>query len=321
MMRTLFVFILSAATAIAHGADAPAIAFVERPGQLEITIGDKPFASYVYADGETTRPYFAHVHSPCGRQVTRNHPPIAALDRADHPTMHPGIWLAFGDISGRDYWRLKARVVHDGYTQQPQGGNGAGSFAVRNRYLDGERETDTVCWEECRFTVLLRPAGFVLTWDSTFHAERPFDFGDQEEMGLGIRVATPLRVDRDTGGDLPSGTGAILDAAGRRNGAEVWGNAAEWCDYSGVLDGRRVGITIFCHPGNPRASRFHARDYGLLVANPFGQSAFRQGGMSRTPVAPGEQLRLRYGILVHSGALNSAPDISAAFADYVRLAE
>ena len=40
-------------------------------------------------------------------QVTRHHPPIEGQDRVDHGTFHPGIWMAFGDISGSDYWRLE----------------------------------------------------------------------------------------------------------------------------------------------------------------------------------------------------------------------
>ena len=32
-------------------------------------------------------------------------------DLDDHPTMHPGLWLAFGDINGADFWRNKGRVL------------------------------------------------------------------------------------------------------------------------------------------------------------------------------------------------------------------
>ena len=136
-------------------------------------------------------------------------------------------------------------------------------------------------------------------------------------MGLGIRMSTPLRSERQSRGNIPPGTGEILDAEGRKNGAEVWGHAAPWCDYSGTVGERHVGATLFCHPDNFRPSWFHARDYGLLVANPFGRKAFRQGEASQIVVKPGEQLRLRYGILLHSG---ETPDYDAAFRDYVETA-
>jgi hypothetical protein len=295
------------------------VAFTQQPGRVAITIGGELMATYVYDDPEITRPYFAHVHAPGGIQVTRNHPPIAGQDTIDHPTFHPGIWLAFGDISGNDYWRLKARVVHDSFVDKPRGDPGQGSFAVRNRYLAAGDESRTVCGELCRFTVAVRPAGYLLIWDSTFTADHEFYFGDQEEMGLGIRMATPLRVEQG-GGSIPPGNGTIVDAEGRRNGAEVGGNAADWCDYSGTLAGRRVGITIFCHPDNFRPSWFHARDYGFVAANPFGRAAFRKGPPSKVVVKRGESLRLRYGILLHADPQEEQLDLDAAYADYQQLA-
>ena len=70
----------------------------------------------------------------------------------------------------------------------------------------------------------------------------------------------------------------------------MWGDAADWCDFSGLIAERMVGATICCHPGNIRPSRFHARDYGLLTANAFAQSSFRKGDKLETTVQPGEEL-------------------------------
>ena len=92
----------------------------------------------------------------------------------------------------------------------------------------------------------------------------------------------------------------MTDAKGRKNGAEIGGNSADWCDYSGTVDGKHVGMTIFCHPDNFRPSWFHARDYGFLAANAFGRAAFEKGEPSKVVVKPGETFRLRYGILVHA---------------------
>jgi hypothetical protein len=289
------------------------IGFANRPGEVEISIAGKPIATYYYADPVITRPYFAHIKTSGGIQVSRNHPPVEGQDKMDHPTYHPGIWMAFGDLSGSDDWRLKARVVHEKFLENPSGGDGNGSFAVVNRYLDQEDPTKTICEETCRFKILARPGGYLLTWDSTFSSDHEFYFGDQEEMGLGIRVATPIRVE--------SGGGTMTDAQGRKNGAEIGGNSSDWCDYSGTLESRRVGMALLCHPENFRPSWFHARDYGFLEANPFGRAAFHKGEPSKVVVKPGEELRLRYGVLVHSGPEGSDADIDAAYAEYVQLAE
>jgi hypothetical protein len=284
------------------------VAFDEEPDKVVVTVGGQPLATYVYRDTEVLRPYFAHVCVPGGVQVTRNHPPIEGRDRTDHASMHPGIWMAFGDLDGEDFWRNRGRVVHEAFLEPPTGSAGRGTFAVRNRYVAEGGGGRTVCRQTCRYTLLVRPAGYLLIWDSTFSSDEEFTFGDQEEMGLGVRVATPITVD--------SG-GTILDAEGRRNGREVWGNAAAWCDYSGTIDGRLVGVTIFCHPKNLRPSWFHARDYGLLAANPFGRRAFGRGEPSKVVVRPGETFRLRYGILLHA---ERQGDLEAAYGDYLESA-
>jgi hypothetical protein len=229
--------------------------------------------------------------------------------------MHPGIWLAFGDLGGADFWRNRGHVVHEAFVETPAGRPGKGSFVVRNRYVatSSERPERIVCREVCRHVLHVRRSGYLLVWDSTFSAAgEPFAFGDQEEMGLGFRVATPMAV-------VAGGT--LLDAEQRRNEKEIWGRASAWCDYSGVLSGVRAGVTLLCHPGNFRQSWFHARDYGLLVANPFGRRAFHQGPSSKVVVQPGENFRLRYGILLHAGPTTSQVDLKAAYNEYVKLAD
>jgi hypothetical protein len=133
-------------------------------------------------------------------------------------------------------------------------------------------------------------------------------------------VATAIRAERKSRKEplVAAGKGRILDANGRRNEREVWGRASSWCDYSGTLHGNHVGVTLFCHPDNPRPSWFHARDGGLLTANLFGRAAFRQGPPSKITVAPGKPLRLRYGIFIHAEPEGSSRDLDREYAAYVR---
>jgi hypothetical protein len=310
---------LGSRTASGATPESTPVEFKQDDGKLTIVIDGQPVAAYYYADEKITRPYFAHVRAPNGVQVTRNHPPIDGEDLMDHPEFHPGIWMSFGDISGSDYWRLAARVRHVEFAEPPEAGRGRASFAVRNQYLDQHDPSKIVCEETARYTIAVRPVGYLLLWDSTFTSDHEFAFGDQEEMGVGFRIATPLRVGKSGKDDVPVGIGTILDAAGRKNGEAVWGNAADWCDFSGTVDGERVGLAIFCHAANFRPTRYHARDYGLLQANAFGRQAFGKGEKSSVVVRPGEKLRLRYGILIHSGPADEKLDLDAAYRDYLKL--
>ncbi len=299
--------LLAAAPASGAG-NLPPLVFEQQQDHLVIRFGERPLATYVLRDDAIPRPYFAHVHAPNAVRVTRNHPPLAGRDATDHATFHPGIWLAFGDLAGHDNWRLKARVVHDGFVQPPQGKPGWGSFAVRNRYL-AQAGQQTICSEICRYTIWAQPRGYLLVWDSTFSSdEADFYFGDQEEMGLGVRVATPLAV--KTGGRL-------LNSDGLRNEAQAWGRQADWCDYSGLVDGQRVGVMIMPAPHNFRRCWFHARDYGFVAANPFGVNAFTRGPKSKVVVARGESLRLRFGLWIYAVQDDDPQHYQAAYRDFL----
>jgi hypothetical protein len=184
-------------------------------------------------------------------------------------------------------------VEHVEFLERPAIHDGVGAFTVRNRYLDATGK-ETVCSEVCRYTVAQMGRAWRLTLDSRFTSGREFVFGDQEEMGLGIRMATAIAEKSGRGG-------LIIDSDGRTTAAAVWGKTADWCDYSGLVDGQPAGVTIMPHPGNFRPSWWHARDYGFVAANPFGRNAFTKGDPSRVVVKPGEEFRLRYAVIVHDG--------------------
>ncbi len=80
-------------------------------------------------------------------------------------------------------------------------------------------------------------------------------------------------------------------------------------------------MALMCHPGNFRPSWMHARDYGFIAANPFGRKAFTEGEPSKVVVAPGERLRLRYGVLIHEEPQDTSPDLKTAYEDYLTLSQ
>lgn len=287
----------------------------QHQGELRIEFQDQTVAKYIYQDPEISRPYFTDLCAASGLRLTRNHPPVEEVDRMDHPEFHPGLWLAFGDLSGADSWRLKAAVVHEKFLQEPRAERDVLRFAVQNRYMDDAGDA-TICRETARYTWRQTEWGLLLTWDSTFRSDDPFWFGDQEEMGLGIRVASSLRVEREGPDPAVVGTGEMIDDQGRRNAAEIWGKEVRWLDYHGQIAGEPAGVTLFCHPKNFRATRMHARDYGFVAANPFSLAAFDAGEPSRTTVSEGESLRFRYGLLLHAGQELSADQLDSAYRNY-----
>lgn len=301
--------VLFGVIAVSSAFAGPVFDVAQQPGEFTVRSGDHVVLRYVYRDDQIARPYFCDVHTPGGVQVTRHHPPQEG-DLQDHATYHPGIWLAFGDLSGADSWRGKAAVEHVEFLVQPAQANGALTFTVRNRYWNAAHDA-ALCDEVCQYFLIRGHDSYLLTVDSQFSSNREFVFGDQEEMGLGVRLATPL-VEK-------TGTGAcITDSDFRTTARSVWGHASDWCDYSGVVDKQNVGVTLLSHPENFRKPWWHARDYGLLVANPFGQRAFTGGDASAITVEPGAVFRLRYGVVIHDGRPGAGYDPRTAWDHYRR---
>ncbi|MDX1970365.1 MAG: PmoA family protein [Planctomycetaceae bacterium] len=283
--------VLCCCAATAAAQTPTSLAFAERSDRLVITHAGQPAAEFVFADQTILRPYFANLYGPGGVKVTRNHPPLAGVDADDHAAMHPGLWLAFGDISGSDFWRNQGRIEHQRFLKPPAVGGDRLEFATESR-LQGN-DGSPLCRMNCDISLTLRPTGYLITWQATFLADsRDLTWGDQEEMGFGARVATPM---------TEKNGGQIRSSRGLKSAQATWGQPAEWCDYAGVIDGRQCGITLLADPGNFRPSWWHNRDYGVFVANPFGRAAMKQGPVSSIRLRRGETLKLRFGAVIHSG--------------------
>lgn len=312
------------ALAASHGAavaeTGPAVTFQPNPGRLQIHVNGEPFADYVYEDANVLRPFFCDVIAPSGVQVTRNHPPDPVADNGndDHADFHPGVWLAFGDLGGADFWRNKARVRHVRFVSEPQEG-AAGTFAVLNAYETLDTPPKLICEETCVYAIFASDSERWLLTESTFRAAAPdISFGDQEEMGLGVRLATQLTVRH--------GSGTILNSRGGVDEEGTWGQAADWCSYSGMVDGERTGAVLMASPGNFRASWFHNRDYGLMVANPFAKKAMTGPddpavGADATPLPQDGALSLGFGVCVFSTDSEAHPDYAALYAQYLKRRE
>lgn len=309
----LATIVLSALVSLAQTASSQTVSFTKEDGRLQIRVDAEEFATYVWEDPEIPRPYFCQVNAPNGMPVARTRPPDPELDKNndDHLTYHPGVWLAFGDLGGADFWRNKARVRHLRFEQAPEGGDFEGRFTVVNVYETMETPPRTVCEETCAYTVRVLPEGWLLTSDSEFRAtEDGIAFGDQEEMGFGVRLfvaITPKHVAAD-----------IWNSEGGRNEKGTWGKTARWCAAAGTIFNDFIGLAVLVGPDNFRPSWFHTRDYGLIVANPFGRKAMT--APDEDAVAPdatilkrGEPFRLKFGLFVFARMKRRPPNMDTVW--------
>jgi putative membrane-bound dehydrogenase-like protein len=283
-----------------------AFAWELKPDRLSIVHAGRPLTDYVFSDPQVLRPHFQNLRAPSGVQVTRTHPP-AGGDATDHATMHPGVWLAFGDISGEDFWRNTARIDHVAFTADPSVADGRLTFATRNRLV--ARDGTALATQGSRFAIARwGDHAFLLTWDAEIRGEgRELVFGEQEEMGLGVRMATGL---------TEKGGGLVVNSDGLTGAKTVWGKPAAWAAYSRETAGRIQGVAIFPGPSNPNPTWWHSRDYGAIVANGFGKRVLPASTDGKLVVKSGDALRLRYHVLLFDTPAAAPIDFAAAYRQF-----
>ena len=249
--------------------------------------GDSTLARYFHQHPDVHRPFWAHVKTPNGRQVTRAYPPVEGVDAMDHAHLHPGLSMGFAVLNGVNFWHNReGRVRHQGYQNVVTAGKTL-AFTTLQEYLDAEGRA--ICRESTQYSITSNADGYLMVLDSKFSSTRDFYFGVKEEMGLTMRVATPIVV--------KNGDGRILNGQGGINEKGTWGKVDQWWDYAGTIGGHFAGIQIMSGSVNPDVWS-HSRDYGVLVANPFPVDKAPNRD-KKTWVQAGEVFRLQFGIQIH----------------------
>lgn len=288
---------------------AAQVSFARHPGRVDVSLAGQPFSS-LYHGPDWPQPFLHPLRSASGLAVTRGYPVEKIAGESQDHIWHHGLWYAHGDINGVDFWRDK------------------GPQTTGRIEIEGEPKTtrDTVSG---RFRLVApggRPVGAIeqsfrfraegelriVDVRVTVHApkEGPLKFGDTEEGALGIRFRDEFREDRGA---------VITNSEGLKGTKQVWGKRAAWVDYSTRVGSESVGATIFDHPANPKYPAFwHARNYGLCAANPFGEHDFmkdktRDGSYT---VPAGAKAVFRYRLAIHPGELDAAlaAKLAASFA-------
>lgn len=269
---------------------------------LDIMLGGKQFSSYVW-DERYAKPYFGAVMTSFDEPFTR-----LDFETKEHPH-HRSVFLGIGDVtlegSGAknvDFWNepQDRGVQRCRSVENIEYGEAFARFAAENVWSSAN---DVPMLDERRtFTVYNQSAAQrYVDLDFTFTASYGnITFGATKEAGpLGIRMNDVLRADR--GGHIENSYGASGEG-------ECWGRPAHWCDYSGVLCGREVGVTVFDHPSNERyPTTWHIRDYGLFAAN----NLYFRGGFS---LEAGKSITYRYRIAFREG---KAEHMADRFINYI----
>jgi len=259
--------------------------------------------SRYYFGSELRRPFVYPIVGPSGRSLTRmGHP----RDPNGH-SHHNSVWVSHHDVGGVGFWNdtSKGRIVQKRVTRYEDTDTEA-LIEVSNAWND---ESGATLLDETR-TMRFRPLDarqWLLVLDVQLSAPKSAVTLGKTPFGIvGVRMAKSIGVH--------DGGGTIRNSAGGVNEAGVFWKPARWCDYSGqITSDAQEGVTLMDHPSNPNhPTVFHTRDDGWMGTCLTFDSP-------RT-IEPGEPLKLRYGLFVHSG-VPSVKELDARFDAFAKIGD
>jgi hypothetical protein len=286
----------------------PSMALVDLEGGIvSVRAPDREITRFYPAAGTTHRKPCFYPLVARGANVLRGFPIEDRPGEArDHPH-HSGIYHAFGDVNGRDYW-AKVPITHRRILAR-EAGPACARLVVENAW--GE---DLVEIQDVR--ILNAGEDAVLDWTITLRAgAAPVVLGASAKMAKEGSFAVRVGAELSRKGDAPD---LMTDALGNRGEKAIRQAAAPWVDYSAEVNGKRIGVAVLNHPSSFRyPTTWHVRAYGLFAANPWyvaeAKGLDRKGEQT---LGPGESVVLKYRVYVHGGdaAEGKVADVFAGYA-------
>jgi len=326
LKRLTLLLLLSLCTA---GPSLAQVKLAQGPEQIAVEIDGKPFTVVYIAGKDLNRPYLHPLRTASGKIVNRSFPAGQLPgETTDHPH-HAGLFYGHGDVNGYNFWAIQnvptppsnadatmGRIVLK-QVASVKSGKESGSVDVIFNWLKPDGKP--LLTETRKMTFYSHPMLRIIDFDFDLAAIEKVVFRDTKEGTFAMRMATPLEEPPLKGTAGPARTGKLINAQGGEREASVWGKRSEWVDYSGELDGERVGVVMMDHPDNPRHPTYwHSRGYGLHSINPFGVSDFlndktQNGSLT---IEPGQHVRFRYRVIIHPG--RSRERLAELYQDYAK---
>jgi len=288
--------ILSAAALLVSPAIAGEIGVVRDGTSVSISGGGKPFTTLCT---DARFPYLYPLLGTAGGNVTRHFPMKSGVanESTDHPH-HRSFWVAHGNVNGVDFWQGDGEIV----LQEILAAQGGAQSGVLKLALAWKTKEDATLLTETRTYTFSEPDAQtrVVLVDCEFKAvAEQVTFGDTKEGTFALRLTPSMQL---TG---KGAKGSIINSEGD-SGGKAWGKRASWVAFSGPdAEGHPLIVTMADHPENPRhPTWWHARDYGLFAANPFGEHDFEKGkpaGSGDLKIAKDETVRFRYRVVLFAG--------------------
>lgn len=282
---------------------------------VKVMIGGEHFTTY---DSENyAKPILYPILGPGQIGMTRNWPMKDNVkgEAHDHPH-HKSMWISH-QISGEDFWSERDGVVRTTKIETSFEGQPQNVFRTTSDWVK-KSDQKTLFTDQTAYRFGSSSDSRWIDCTITYRADHgDIVFEDTKEGLFAIRTHPDLRLTPRPKDGVVEVFGKAVNSEGV-GGKAIWGKQAKWLLYQGPIDGKPMSIAMYDHPQNLRhPTTWHARDYGLVTANPFGTHYFlgKDKGEGAFTIKAGDELTLRYRVEFIDG-LATAEDIASRHAAF-----
>ena len=292
-MRSAFFALLLAAPAFA----ADGFSTKDSGDKVTVELDGKLYTEY---RTDSRVPYCYPLMSTSGACLARHWPMEKGFkEDEDHPH-HRSFWMSHGAVNGHDFWAWTTKASDPKIVHKATRDVKDNAFTVDLAWT-ADGKTHLTEERTYLFKKIDEKTTEIDVVSKLTAADGDATFGDTKEGMFAIRVDRTLR---QKGKEAK---GFIFDSEGNKDGA-AWGKRAKWVAFGGPDEkGEPAVIAMFDHPSNLRyPTWWHARDYGLVAANPFGIHDFeskKDKHVGDHVLKKGETLVFRYGVVLQQGSV------------------
>lgn len=268
---------------------------VKKGDKIDVTIGNLFFTSYIFSENEKY-PFFFPVNGPSGASVT-------SMRNGTYPH-HSSLFFGCDRVDGGNYWQEgldRGQIV----SLHPEILESGGDKVVISDECIWKRPGATAPIKDTRLITITAPSKDMFQ----------IDFEITMEMLLDVTIEKTnhslfsVRMDPDLA--VING-GTMVNAEGDTSEKGTFGKRSPWMDYYGHRGDKIEGLAILQNPSNKWfPSPWFTRDYGFFSPTPM---YWPEDGKA-TELKKGDQIHLKYRVLVHSGTTETA-NIAAEFKKY-----
>lgn len=294
-MKTFFVIIVFVIFTMSRITAQPKVTAEMVGDKIEFRQNGNLITSYILSEYEKY-PFFFPVNGPSNASVT-------SMRNANYPH-HSSLFFGCDKVNGGNYWQ---EALKDGQIISLRADileTGGSKAVIENECIWRRPGADSPVRDKRRITVS------VPSKDKYF-----IDFDVVMEMLMDVTIEKTNhslfsgRMDPDLA--VING-GTMINAEGETSEKGTFGKSSAWIDFYGTRMGKKEGMAILQHPSNKWfPAPWFTRDYGFFSPTPM----YWPENDKNTTLKKGEQIKLRYRVIVHSGTHVEA-GIAEEFAKY-----